>query len=67
MKARSYRSEQDRLDIVTLEVSDIDRSKVLDSREILLEARSLIAREIATRIMEKLGPALDAAISGKQS
>ncbi len=64
MKATSYWSPGERADIITLQVDDRDLSNTLNSREIMAEVRVMIAKEITNRIMEKLGPAIDAAITG---
>lgn len=63
MKASSYYSHADRCDIVTLEVGERDKANAVNSREIINEVRRLIAQEIAARIMLKLGPVIDAALS----
>ena len=65
MKVTSWHSERDRCDIVELQISDVDRATMINSREIVRDVREKISAAIAAKIMEKLGPAIDKLLAGE--
>lgn len=63
MRTHSYRSEQDKADIVTLEIGYGDRAMMTNAATLVHEVRQELAKEIVKRIMVDLGPILDRMIA----
>ena len=63
MKATTWYSEREQCDIVELIITDRDKHFATNSMAILEEVRTIVAREIASKIMEKLNPIIDKALA----
>lgn len=63
MKTHSYRREQDRTDVVTLEMAHCDRDMMLNVPKLMEAVRYELAKEITKRIVADLGPILDRVIA----
>lgn len=62
MKIEAARDNLNRNTLIRGNVEDYELSRAMSPQEILNDVRHMVSRAIADKVMERLGPAIDAAV-----